>query len=125
MTHFAEIDENGIVKRVIVAEQDFIDSGKVGNPKNWIQTSYNTSQGTHRLGGTPLRKNYAGIGFKYDIELDAFIPPKPFESWVFNEEKCIYVPPKAMPKDGNAYEWSEPLKNWKKINQNASPSLQF
>jgi len=112
MSHFAEIDVNGNVLRVIVAEQDFIDSGKVGEPKNWIQTSYNTSEGQHKLGGTPLRKNYAGIGFKYDKTRDAFIPPKPFESFVFDEEKCVYCPPIEMPKDGKNYTWNEKIRGW-------------
>mgnify|MGYP001594010785 CR=1 FL=1 len=84
MAHFAEIDEKGIVKRVIVAEQDFIDSGKVGDPKNWIQTSYDTHNGVHLLGGTPLRKNYAGIGYTYDKVRDAFIPP-PQKNWNLND----------------------------------------
>ncbi len=97
MSHFAEIDQDGIVKRVIVAEQDFIDSGVVGDPKNWVQTSYNTHEGVHKLGGEPLRMNYAGIGYTYDKNLDAFIPPKPFDSWILNEEKCIYQAPKPLP----------------------------
>ena len=84
MAHFAEVI-NGIVKRVIVAEQDFIDSGAVGNPSNWKQTSYNTHGGIHKLGGTPLRKNYAGINYTYDEQRDAFIPPKPYPSWNLNE----------------------------------------
>lgn len=105
MSHFAEIDENGVVKRVIVAEQDFIDSGKVGDPKNWVQTSYNTIRGKHRLGGTPLRKNYAGVGYTYDKERDAFIPPAPknIEAFDFDEEACIWRPKDLTGylKDGN------------------------
>lgn len=74
MSHFARI-ENGIVTAVIVAEQDFIDSGAVGDPAQWIQTSYNTVNGEHLLGGTPLRKNFAGIGYTYDPVADEFNPP--------------------------------------------------
>ena len=77
MSHYAQIDENNIVINVIVAEEDFIQSGSVGDPNSWIQTSYNTYGNVHQLGGTPLRKNYAGIGYTYDSILDAFIPPKP------------------------------------------------
>ncbi len=113
MTHFAEIDSNGIVLRVIVAEQDFINSGKVGNPKNWIQTSYNTIHGIHKTGGIPLRKNYAGIGYKYHSDIDAFVPPKEFPSWTLNTEKGIYEAPALMPKDGKFYGWDEETLSWK------------
>jgi hypothetical protein len=80
MSHFAKIDENNTVTQVLVIEQDAVDTGMFGDPTSWIQTSYNTSAGEHRLGGTPLRKNYAGIGYSYDSTRDAFIPPKPFTS---------------------------------------------
>lgn len=76
MAHYAEIDDNGIVLRVIVAEQDFIDSGAVGDPQKWIQTSYNTINGIHKLGGKPFRKNFAGIGYIYNKQLDEFNPPE-------------------------------------------------
>lgn len=112
MAHFAQINENNIVVQVIVAEQDFINSGAVGDPGHWIQTSYNTHGGEHRLGGTPLRKNYAGIGFTYDPAKDAFIPPKPFPSWQLNETTCLWEPPVAMPSDGQLYRWDEPSVNW-------------
>jgi hypothetical protein len=90
MSHFAQIDLNNIVINVLVAEQDFIDSGAVGDPASWIQTSYNTQAGVHLLGGTPLRKNYAGLGYTYDKERDAFIPPKPGEDYVLNEDTCVW-----------------------------------
>ena len=77
MAHFAKV-ENGLVIDVIVAEQEFINSGAVGDPSSWVQTSYNTYAGVHKLGGIPLRKNYAGIGYTYDAQRDAFIPPNPF-----------------------------------------------
>jgi hypothetical protein len=111
MAHFAQIDENNIVVQVIVAEQDFIDSGIVGDPSKWIQTSYNTYAGQHP-DGRPLRKNYAGIGYTYDSVRDAFIPPKPFESWLLNEETCLWYPPVPMPNDGKRYYWNEEQVNW-------------
>ena len=106
MSHFAKI-ENGVVTQIIVAEQDFIDSGAVGDPSQWYQTSYNTRGGVHELGGTPYRKNYAGIGFTYDKNLDAFIPPKPFASWTLNETTCLWEAPIVKP-NGN-YKWDEEL----------------
>lgn len=115
MSHFAEIDDDGIVLRVIVAEQDFIDSGLVGDSSNWIQTSYNTRGGVHILGGTPLRKNYAGIGYTYDEERDAFIPPKPYPSWVFGAGTCTWKSPVPYPSDGKTYVWDESAINWVEI----------
>ena len=112
MSHFAQIDENNIVTNVIVAEQDFIDTGAVGDPSKWIQTSYNTQSGVHKLGGTPLRKNYAGIGYTYDSGRDAFIPPKSFASWVLNEDTCQYEAPTPMPGDGKMYNWDEATTSW-------------
>jgi len=115
MSHFAQIDENNIVTNVIVAEQDFIDSGAVGDPSKWIQTSYNTQGGVHTLGGTPLRKNYAGIGYVYDAIRDAFIPPSPYPSWVLDEGTCRYGAPIAMPTDGKMYNWDEPTTAWVEV----------
>ena len=109
MSHFAKV-ENGVVTQVIVAEQDVIDSGLFGT--GWVQTSYNTQGGEHKLGGTPLRKNYAGIGFTYDETRDAFIPPKPFASWVLNEDTCLWEAPVAMPTDGKFYTWDEATTSW-------------
>jgi len=112
MTHFAEIDENGIVKRVIVAEQDFIDSGKVGDPKNWIQTSYNTRKGIHRKGGTPLRGNFASIGGKYDKDKDVFIPVSPYPSWIL-KDNVEWVSPIDKPTiDEQLYVWNEIAQEW-------------
>jgi hypothetical protein len=112
MAHFAEV-KNGIVTQVIVAEQDFIDTLK--NPSEWVQTSYNTIAGKHTLGKTPLRKNYANIGDTYDAKRDAFIPPKPFKSWVLDEETCQWESPIPYPQDGNFYEWDEKTQNWQQI----------
>jgi hypothetical protein len=114
MAHFAEI-KNGIVTRVIVAEQEFIDSGVVGIPTTWVQTSYNTHGGVHKLGGTPLRKNYAGIGYTYDNQRDAFIPPKPYPSWNLNESTCLWDSPIPYPSDGNQYKWDETTQTWDEL----------
>ena len=112
MSHFAYINEQGIVEQVIVAEQDVIDSGLFGNPLRWVQTSYNTFGGEHRLGGTPLRKNYAGIGYTYDEIRDAFIAPKPYNSWILNEETCLWDAPTPYPDDGQKYRWNEETLSW-------------
>jgi len=109
MSHFAKV-ENGIVTQVIVVEQDVIDSGLFGD--GWVQTSYNTHGGQHLNGGTPLRKNYAGIGYTYDSQRDAFIPPKPFQSWLMNEETCLWSAPIPIPNDGNFYDWDENSQSW-------------
>ena len=110
MSHFAKV-ENGIVTQVISAEQDVIDSGLFGS--GWVQTSYNTHAGKHPL-NTPLRKNYAGIGYTYDIDRDAFIPPKPYQSWLLDEDTCNWVSPIAYPDDNNLYIWNETTVSWDK-----------
>jgi len=115
MSHFAQIDGNNIVTQVLVIEQDVVDTGLFGDPKSFIQTSYNTQGGVHKLGGTPLRKNYAGIGYTYDSSRDAFIPPKPFNSWVLNESTCLYEAPVAMPTDDKVYSWDENTTSWVEI----------
>lgn len=115
MSHFAQIDENNIVTQVIVIEQDVVDTGLFGDPNSWIQTSYNTHAGVHSQGGTPLRKNYAGIGYTYDSTRDAFIPPKPFNSWTLNEETCLYEAPIPMPNDAKMYRWDEETTSWIEI----------
>ena len=112
MSHFAQIDENNIVTRVLVIEQEVINTGLFGDAATFIQTSYNTHGGVHLLGGTPLRKNYAGIGYTYDSERDAFIPPKPFNSWVLNEDTCLWNAPVSIPTDGKQYNWDENTQNW-------------
>jgi len=115
MAHFAKIDENNIVTTVVVAEQDFIDSGVLGDPTKWIQTSYNTHAGEHKLGGTPLRKNYAGVGYTYDSNRDAFIPQKPYNSWTLNEQTCMWEPPVQLPSNDKEYSWNEADANWQEI----------
>jgi hypothetical protein len=119
MAHFARINAQGLVSTVIVAEQDYIDS--LDNADSWVQTSYNTRGGKHynpetgeEDSGTPLRKNYAGIGFKYDIDRDAFIPPQPYASWTLNETTCLWdcpleppVPTEEEIAQGKYYIWDE------------------
>lgn len=126
MSHFAQINSENIVERVLVIEQDVIDTGHFGDPSTWIQTSYNTKGGVHYNPETgepsdtqskALRKNYAGIGFTYDVERDAFIPPKPFDSWILNEDTCLWNAPVSYPDDGNAYYWDEPTLSWILIEQ--------
>lgn len=109
MAHFAKVQDGNVVN-VIVAEQEFIDT--LDDRESWIQTSYNTKGGIHLLGGTPLRKNYAGIGYTYDATRDAFIPPKPFPSWVLNDDTCLWDAPVAHPDDGQAYTWDESNGVW-------------
>lgn len=120
MSHFAQIDDNNVVVQVIVAEQDFIDTGLVGDPSKWIQTSYNSRGGVHygadgQPDGQPaLRKNYAGVGYTYDAASDAFIPPKPFPSWVLDTETGLWNPPIPMPEpvEGKVYTWNESTQGW-------------
>jgi hypothetical protein len=115
MAHFAHIT-NGIVDNVIVIDAETLATGHWGNPQSWIQTSYNTQAGVHTLGGTPLRKNFAGVGFTYDQQRDAFIPPKPFASWTLDETTCQWQPPIARPTtEGKFYDWDETTTNWKEI----------
>ena len=126
MAHFAKV-ENGIVTSVIVAEQDFINSGAVGDPSSWVQTSYNTRGGVHYGqdgqpdGGVALRKNYAGIGYVYDAGRDAFYSQKPYNSWVLNESTCYWEAPTPMPtgtnEDGTPkmYSWNEETISWVEV----------
>ena len=110
MSHFAKVTD-GIVTQVIVAEPEFFTTFVDSSPGEWVQTSYNTRAGQHPE-GRPLRKNYAGIGYTYDPARDAFIPPKPFPSWVLNEETCLWESPTPYPQDGKAYIWEEESKTW-------------
>jgi hypothetical protein len=111
MSHFAKV-ENGVVTQVIVIEQDVLNLGHWGDPASWVQTSYNTSGGQHPE-GRPLRKNYAGIGYTYDSGRDAFIPPKPFASWLLNEDTCLWNAPTPMPvEEGKMFIWNEPTTAW-------------
>jgi len=122
MSHYAKV-ENNIVTQVIVAEQDFVDA--LSDSDLWIQTSYNTRGGIHYApnskiqdDGTPLRKNYAGIGFTYDAIKDAFIPPQPYSSWVLNEDTCGWDSPVPYPTDDKRYEWNEETTSWISLEAN-------
>jgi len=121
MAHFAKLGIGNKVERVEVIHNDVATSEQAGvNFLNnlygtndiWKQTSYNTYGGEHKLDGTPFRKNFAGIGFKYDDTRDAFIAPKPFNSWKLNETTCLWEAPVAYPDDDNNYKWDETTTNW-------------
>jgi len=114
MAHFAKVTD-GKVTQVIVAEPEFFETFVDTSPGEWIQTSYNTHGGVHTNGGTPLRKNYAGIGYTYDRTKDAFIPPQPFNSWTLNDDTCLWNPPTPYPTDGKVYRWDEPTTAWVEV----------
>jgi len=114
MAHFAKV-ENKTVTKVIVAEQEFFDNFVDDSPGEWIQTSYNTYAGEHKLGGTPLRKNYAIVGGIYDKDKDAFYEQQPYSSWILNEDTCIWEAPVAYPDDGNMYIWNETARQWDEV----------
>ena len=123
MAYFAEIDENNIVLNVRAISQENINTGKWGNPDNWVQTSYNTRGGVHYApnsnepdGGVALRKNYAGKGYTYDPTRDAFIAPKNYPSWVLDNDTCQWNAPTPYPDDrlpyGKTYVWDEDTTSW-------------
>ena len=119
MAHFAQLNAKNIVERVLVVNDNdatteengiaFLQS-LYGSNETWKQTSYNTRGGVHINGGTPFRKNYACIGYKYDADKDAFIPPKPYESWTLNETTCLWEAPVAQPE--GSYRWNEDNQTW-------------
>ena len=123
MAHYAFLNMQNIVTEVIVGKDE------TDGPTNWEmhygnireqvckRTSYNTRGGVHSEGGTPFRKNYAGIGYTYDFARDAFIPPKPFDSWTLNENSCLWGAPVAMPDDGQQYSWNEETTSWDLITE--------
>ena len=121
MAHFVKLGKGNIVEKSEVVSNDIATTEQAGvNFLNtlyktrdvWKQTSYNTAGGVHLLGGTPFRKTYAGIGFSYDQTKDAFIPPKPFNSWILNEETCLWEAPVALPDTENRYNWNEETQQW-------------
>jgi len=114
MAHFAKVVD-GLVTQVIVAEPEFFATFVDSSPGEWIQTSYNTHGGIHTNGGTPLRKNYAGIGYTYDAGRDAFIPPKPYSKWVLNEQTCLWDAPTQMPDDNKDYTWDDNSNIWVEV----------
>jgi len=121
MAHYAFLNMQNIVTEVIVGKDE------TEGPKNWEmhygnireqvckRTSYNTVAGEHTGGGTPFRKNYAGIGYTYDAARDAFIPPRPYTSWTLDSNKCIWEPPVEYPSDGKQYTWNEDTTSWDEI----------
>ena len=121
MAHFAKLKVGNIVERVEVVSTDIATTEQAGvdflnniykSRDVWKQTSYNTIHNTHKLGGTPFRGNYAGIGFSYDASRDVFIPPKPFNSWILNETTYLWEAPLAKPNDNNEYNWNEQNQTW-------------
>lgn len=133
MAHFAKV-QDGTVTRVIVADPKFLDTFVDSEPGQWVKTSYNMRGGVYYDSATNspaedqsvidgdesrMRKNYAGIGYTYDSERDAFIPPKPFESWVLNEDSCLWEPPIAYPDDGERYRWDEDTTSWLLVENDA------
>ena len=118
MAHYALLDENNLVTEVIVGkdeDEDGVDweaHYSAFRGQTCKRTSYNTIGGVHSNGGTPYRKNYAGIGYTYDAGRDAFIPPKPFASWLLNEDTCLWGAPVPYPDDGNRYQWDEDSLSW-------------
>jgi len=118
MAHFAKLDENSIVTQVVVVHNDVATSESAGaiflnnmygTSDTWKQTSYNTFGNQHTKGGTPFRKNFAGIGFTYDASNDAFIAPKPYNSWTLNNTTYLWEAPITKPDDGQPYVWDETL----------------
>jgi len=129
MAHFAKLNgDNEVIAVHTIHNNELLDEdGNESEQKGidflnnlhgnatWKQTSYNTKKGIHKLSGTPLRKNYAGIGFTYDADKDAFIPPSPFPSWILNTNTCNWKPPVALPGDGKNYTWDEDTVSWKEM----------
>jgi hypothetical protein len=114
MAHFAKVTD-GVVTQVIVAEPEFFETFVDTSPGEWIQTSYNTYGGMHKLGGIPLRKNFAGIGYTYNATEDCFTPPQPYPSWTLDTETCLWQPPVPMPTDDKYYRWNETTQTWDEI----------
>ena len=121
MAHFAKLGSENIVERVEVVSNDIATTEQAGmdflnnlykTNDVWKQTSYNTKGGIHRSGGTPFRKNYAGIGYIYDQTRDAFYLPKPYDSWTLNEDTCLWEAPIAYPNDNQRYKWNEANQSW-------------
>ncbi len=121
MAHYAFLDDNNIVTEVIVGKDEAEDGvdweQHYGSFRGQVckRTSYNTSGGVHSGGGTPFRKNYAGLGYTYDEQRNAFIPPQPFPSWSLNELTCLWETPVAMPEDGQLYQWDESTQQWQLV----------
>jgi hypothetical protein len=126
MAHFAKLGKGNIIEKVEVVSNDIATTEQAGvdflnnlyNTRDvWKQTSYNTIGGVHLTGGTPFRKNFAGVGYTYDQTRDAFIEPKPFNSWTLNETTCQWEAPVALPDTENRYNWNEQNQTWDLINE--------
>jgi hypothetical protein len=123
MAHFAKVNENNIVETVVVVPDEFEDRGQdylaneLGMGGTWVKTSYNTSQGQHLNGGTPVRGNFASVGYTYDPSIDIFMPPRPHPNWKIDYTKFKWVPPVAEPeyKEGFAWRWSQTNNEWIKV----------
>ena len=119
MAHWAEVDGDSVVVRVLVGNNADPDEGYQWLLNNlggtWVKTSYNTFGGIHTLGGIPFRKNFGRVGYSYDEGRDAFIPPKPFDSWVLDEGTCRWEAPVAYPQDGKMYGWDEESLSWVEV----------
>jgi hypothetical protein len=121
MAHFAKLGVGNIIEKVSVVSNDIATTEQAGvdflnnlygSRDVWKQTSYNTKAGVHLNGGTPFRKNYAGVGYTYDQTRDAFIPKKPYNSWILNETTCNWEAPVALPDTENRYTWNEETQQW-------------
>jgi len=113
MSHFAKLDENNVVIFVTVGRDEDDENELTARTGDvYKRTSYNTYGGQHQLGGTPFRKNYAGLGYTYNAQRDAFIPPQPHQSWTLDEDTCLWQPPAPMPSYGNMYYWDEATLSW-------------
>ena len=117
MAYFAKAENGFVVQVVSIPDkhesrgQDYLNND-LGLSGVWLQTSYNTRGGVHMYLGEPIRKNYAGVGYTYDETRDAFIPPKPYPSWLLNEDSCLWEPPVKYPADGQPYSWDEESLSW-------------
>lgn len=114
MSHFAKV-VNNIVTKVIVAEKEFFDTFIDDSAGEWVQTSYNTFGNQHTLGGTPLRGNYAGLGYTYDEVNDVFYAPQPYPSWSLNTNTWLWESPIPYPSDGGLYNWDEATASWVQV----------
>lgn len=124
MSNFAKLDTDNVVVEVLVIEQDVIDTGLFGDPMSFERSSYNTRGGIYYTPNTDtpdqnksksFRKNFAGIGYKFDRIRDAFIPPQDYPSWTLNEDSCLWEAPTPMPNDGKTYAWNESTLSWDEI----------
>lgn len=114
MAHFAKVLDGKVIQ-VIVAEPEFFQTFVDSSPGQWVQTSYNTYGNQHKLGGVPLRGNFAGIGYTYDRENDVFYAPQPYQSWTLDQSTWLWNSPTPMPNDGKSYKWDEATTSWIEI----------